>query len=364
MIRVSKLMLMIRWALWGVVTLFKNPNHNATMRLTENTLKSEIEHTERILFSDETTQSLAASPPDSTVPKLFFWPSRFAHRVSGADVHLPTGLTFLGKRLISQSGQVGVDSFMEAIRNRVTSPNHRKIRKLDGGEYLALPPIHAYYHWIAEWLPVVLRIREISTQVQILTPPGQPDFVIESLKILGIKFRVASNRWLCVQNLWLVDKTPFGRVHPDDLERVRQFSNLAVSGSSKTRDLVKIYVSRAGFQRAMKNEAELELKLEEKGFIIFRAGGQGDFSSQIELFSSASLILGATGSGLANAMFMPSGGTLVELFSDLVFDTSETVTFYTSIATSFQRIHMNSKEEPPYGDAQFALRKLVESEIL
>lgn len=345
--------------------LIRDPLLNKTMSLTQNTLRSGIGHEETTPYTSELLQNLDKSIHNQTLPQYISWPSRFAYRVSNSTVHIPTGLTFLADRLISQSGQVYVDSFMDAVMNKVTLPSRKRIKGLPVGEYFVIPKIHAYWHWIVEWLPVVLGMLELSNKIKIVTSPGQPDYVRESVEMLGAELIETSSKWLHLPNLWLVDKAPFGPVHPEDLARVRAFVNLVAPNEQRTagESKSKVYVSRSGYKRAMQNEPALENWLEDKGFTIFRPSDVGSFSSQIEIFSSADLILGSAGSGLGNSMLMPPGGSVVELFSDLLFDNVETVAFYGSIGVQFKRIFMNSSEELPYGDAEFAIQKLVESDF-
>jgi capsular polysaccharide biosynthesis protein len=175
-----------------------------------------------------------------------------------------------------------------------------------------------------------------------------------------------SSKWLNASNLWLVDKAPFGPVHPEDLARVRGFvSHVAPQNSElATKAKTKVYVSRSGYLRSMKNEFELENWLEGKGFTIFKPDRVENLLAQINVFRNADLVVGATGSGLANCMFSPPGGTVVELFSDFIFDNSETVVFFSSINVDLKRVFMNATEESPYGDAEFAIQRLRESGLV
>lgn len=75
----------------------------------------------------------------------------------------------------------------------------------------------------------------------------------------------------------------------------------------------RIYVARGGATaRPMTNEAELIAAIAPLGFHIFHGAGQS-LAEQAAAFRNASLIVGAHGSGLANAAFAPAGATLFEL---------------------------------------------------
>ncbi len=75
----------------------------------------------------------------------------------------------------------------------------------------------------------------------------------------------------------------------------------------------RIYVARGGAAaRRMTNEAELIAAIAPLGFQIFQGEGLS-LAEQAACFRGVSLIVGAHGSGLANAAFAPAGATLVEL---------------------------------------------------
>jgi len=83
----------------------------------------------------------------------------------------------------------------------------------------------------------------------------------------------------------------------------------------------KLYISRFGLNRAgwstriMANEAELIARLQSMGFGIIEPQHL-PVSEQIKLFSSASLIVGPSGSGLFNTMFCHPGTKVIDIQSE------------------------------------------------
>ncbi len=91
---------------------------------------------------------------------------------------------------------------------------------------------------------------------------------------------------------------------------------LSSKNFQKWQPIRKIYVSRrdAGARR-MVNEEELEAALEKLGFEIKLLSNMS-YVKQIEEFSSASLVLGAHGSGFTNLLFSEEGTLVIEIRAD------------------------------------------------
>lgn len=78
----------------------------------------------------------------------------------------------------------------------------------------------------------------------------------------------------------------------------------------------KIYVSRGDAKmRRVINEDNLASMLTKKGFEIVRPG-ELSFANQVNLFKETSVVVGAHGAGLTNAVFMPIGSQVIELVPD------------------------------------------------
>lgn len=78
----------------------------------------------------------------------------------------------------------------------------------------------------------------------------------------------------------------------------------------------RIFVSRGGAAiRRLENEGEIELMLQEFGFVTIRPEQLG-FLDQVRIFSNAEFLVGPTGVGLANMLFTPSGCKVIILTSD------------------------------------------------
>jgi tetratricopeptide (TPR) repeat protein len=93
-------------------------------------------------------------------------------------------------------------------------------------------------------------------------------------------------------------------------------TQLQVRPAGRTRR--KIFISRAdAVGRNLINSSEVEGALRERGFDIVTLSGR-NARDQIELFSSASHVVGVHGAGLTNVLFSPPGTRVLEVLPPLV----------------------------------------------
>ncbi|MGE6419452.1 glycosyltransferase family 61 protein [Alteromonas macleodii] len=86
---------------------------------------------------------------------------------------------------------------------------------------------------------------------------------------------------------------------------------------SNDQERVKIYISRADAngKRGVVNDEEVCSLLEKRGYQIVKLDGM-QLSEQVNLFSKASVVIGAHGAGLTNTMFCKPGTHVIELTND------------------------------------------------
>ena len=292
--------------------------------------------------------------------RSLYWPPRFRHLIKDVKVHTPTGLTFFEGRLINQSGQIFEEAHSSALQNRVGRPPDRVRTKFANEEYFVVPTIHAYWHWAVEWLPRVLGMKAISSDVTVLTTFRQPSYVKQGLELAGVSVEYVDKVWINVDSLWIVDKAFFGFIHPDDSSNLREFCKTIASNFESTATLPsKVYVSRKGFARSMSNETELEEWLESVGFAIFRVNEMASLQEQARLFSSAELLVGPTGSSLSNVVFMPPGSKAIEL-AVWLNNWPECESLSASSGVAHEKVLLKATRSAPYGDGREAIRRLKE----
>jgi capsular polysaccharide biosynthesis protein len=246
----------------------------------------------------------------------YFWPERNLYRISSCWVHAKSGLLFSDDALISESGQLYAPSTYEADWNRISriEAGYRPTTAINQS-VIVVPPIHAYWHWLAEWLPRVLHAHRVDNSVSVaLCGLHPPKYVFESLIHLGIQhINLVADTYL--RSAYVPDKNDWHWVHPDDVSLVREYLRL----TSKPPANHSVYVSRRFSRRALPDEVELESFLANRGFLIFHPN-KISWPDQVALFSQAREIIGPWGSGLANMIFMSPGGTVTEIHTPFVPD--------------------------------------------
>ncbi|MFM0500988.1 glycosyltransferase family 61 protein [Paraburkholderia caffeinilytica] len=185
--------------------------------------------------------------------------------------------------------------------------------------------IQYYGHWLAEILPRLYAARsEIPPNASILMPAnfasphdGQPSgmwkAIQQSLELAGIAYGSVISLpegGMRIPRLRYVTKMgPTDRKAPAIFECFRELSGRLGARTSGRR----IYVTRHDVaDRRVHNEDEVMSLLGKHGFEYIRVS-EYDFSGQVELFSSASVIAGPLGSALTNIAFARSGTAILPM---------------------------------------------------
>lgn len=174
-----------------------------------------------------------------------------------------------------------------------------------------------YFHWMADVLPLLMHLRDRLQSAPLLLPPECSDpFVRESLEMLGIEARwLVKGQRAFVKNLVLHDLlAPTGHLHPPTLARVRDHL-LREAPESKQLSPRRIFLTRKKAQRRrLVNEEELSSLLEQAGFTIVTMENHS-LREQIAMVRHAEVLAGPHGAGLANMLFLPPGGKVLEVRS-------------------------------------------------
>lgn len=192
---------------------------------------------------------------------------------------------------------------------------------------------HTYYHWLLECLPRLFLLRkEIKKSILLLPSDHSSSFHQESLKI----FNVNKIQYLNERTSYSVKKlrtcSQIGRVanyHPQILMNTARFIKEAIGEDLNGPE--KVYISRSkASRRKVVNENEVESALISKGF---KSVSMEDFpfSQQVRFMSSCKHLVSIHGAGLANMIFMPQGGSVLELRK---FDSGVNYFYYTLASAS------------------------------
>lgn len=192
-------------------------------------------------------------------------------------------------------------------------PANREIEKV---YVLAFPhTANNYYHIVSEAVYSLRLLSYFEPNTPILYIKDKYNVVEFFLNKMGI----SQDRWISAdkargiifKRAYLIGRTNF--YWNKDIYTF--FSKFSCPPKS---DFKKIYVSRAFSNdgiRKLKNERELENKLSTMGFQIIHSE-KLSLDEQIQIFSSAEIIVTPHGAGLTNILFCHAGFELVELFSE------------------------------------------------
>lgn len=269
---------------------------------------------ERIALHSDSVDLEFTLPADGSKARNSYRP-RFVYGIADATVDAISNLVYDGKgQFIAES------SSWLAMRQLYSwpSPQIRRPRAELRGEYVFLPT-NGYYHWLVEDLPVFLKSLYLAPKAKVLLPSNAASYVREVAELLSNEVVEISGP-ARVERLVMTAKTggvgsPFGGLtpHPADVVILRDFFAKFLSGHPGNR---KLYLTRVGQKRSPVNERVLQSRMGRQGFETFD-GSRMSLTSQIELFSSATQLVGMHGAALANIVWAPLGINVTEIFSSV-----------------------------------------------
>lgn len=172
-----------------------------------------------------------------------------------------------------------------------------------------------HYHWLTEVLPKLYAMGERTQEYVLLLPrSGYIERIgIESLRLLNLIFQdivwMEPDAFYKVPDLYYVTRIA-DRGELDD--QVMQALNRKLLSDTVPGER-RLYISRvrANFRKVL-NESEFTHLLSSYGFETIHSEALS-LTDQIEIFSRSNTIIGLHGAGLTNSLFMPPGGSVVEL---------------------------------------------------
>lgn len=173
-----------------------------------------------------------------------------------------------------------------------------------------------YYHWLTESLPRALVLQDAFPEAVPMLPSAVFQKYVGSLEKLGFRdvmfFPGAANVRVRDPIVTGCLRT-YGTIDPGLLKRVRDriLENTPVDGATKPFRVV--YVSRAKSRgRTVLNEADLLQALRDLNVELHHFEDL-DFEGQVRLMQETKCLISIHGAGLTNMMFMPEGGSVIEI---------------------------------------------------
>lgn len=263
-------------------------------------------------------------------------------------------------------------AFLWASANRIAWLGDSKIGSVINSAAVFTDACSANYaHWITEVLPRINLFcnTERFNNVPIIVNSGLHVNLLESLQLVVGSSRkiifINNNEMILVKNLYVVSVVgyvPFQRKN-NKLENHSHgvFSSVALSLLRNTiknsmldkplRGNNKIFVRRNSNIRNIINEKEIEGLLVDHGFVVIEPEKM-TFAEQFAVFSTAEIVVGATGAAFGNIVFCKPGVKIVIMISDYKYmsywywqnmacSVGNTVTYVIGKCERFKHLHVD-----------------------
>jgi hypothetical protein len=208
------------------------------------------------------------------------------------------------------------------MKTNFSYTNRFRRKKKIGGDVFTLLGLwsDAYYHWFHDTLPRLSNsLPWLPDNCRFLIQSCPKDYQLESLLALGIeKHRLVFQHDrgdTLVERLWF--STPHGYTTfggTQAIERIAQKIKAHCLGNMprvSSKDRVFISRSKAPSRRILNEEMLLPI-LQEHGFRC-EVLESHPFHKQVQIVSECDILLGPHGAGLANLIFMPRNGKVIEI---------------------------------------------------
>jgi hypothetical protein len=239
-------------------------------------------------------------------------------------VTIPNAHLVVEEGLVIKCGHIVKESLIhEAMRNwygwSFLKKAYSNLVELKGERYLL---VHTHYgvvygHWLADILPKLLVLRKELPHYKILLPESYVPFHLTSLAPFGLAKQdveiIKKDSSYKIKDLTLLSHVGTSCNTKDEtLQELRDFYLDFYIGKERKKPTRKLYISRSKMaNRKVSNEDEVEVLLVKNDFEMIYPE-EYSFEEQVRMFSDCALLVGLTGSGLTNMLFMQNGSAVVE----------------------------------------------------
>lgn len=236
----------------------------------------------------------------------------------------PDGMLFKGWRLLPESfsSPVIMRHFLgrrrSVLKFFLTNRLLRRRRRIEGPRLWVTDDwSYGYFHWLADVLPRLYAARDLAARTTLLLPAQfrRMDFVKASLGLFdlgGVEYLPAGEVAVCERLLVPTHTAPSGNYRGEIARGLRDLFAARAGGAPSTAG-GRVYISRGRApKRRVANEAEVVAVLEEFGFRAVHFE-EHPFAEQVRIAQGARHLVSSHGAGLTNMLFMPEGGSVLEL---------------------------------------------------
>lgn len=183
------------------------------------------------------------------------------------------------------------------------------------GLTVVAPTRDNYFHYLIEDLPGTLKLLELYPDAHVLVPVATPDWILASLREIGIQPTVASAQSVALKSYAAVTRQA-GHPTSEEIQTLRAaFRPNSILDHAHGK---RIFVCRRGYGRRPSWEESLIKELTSQGFLCVEPS-QLSVLEQVNLFGGARHIVGFGGAALTNMVWMPEGGRVTIIDSETRF---------------------------------------------
>jgi capsular polysaccharide biosynthesis protein len=186
------------------------------------------------------------------------------------------------------------------------------IKKINNAAWVIDSYSKNYFHWINDVLPKISFLQLNNPHCPVIIPAEFSNYryIEDSLKLLNVSYLLLPQKGICIINRLLLPKLgASGCQDPFYFPLVQKQLKTFTNRTNKK----KLFISRQkATTRNIVSSREIEKIMNRKGIEIVYPE-MLTFKQQIDLFSSASHLIGVHGAGLTNMIFMNSGSRVLEI---------------------------------------------------
>ena len=293
------------------------------LRLKSSLSRMEVESSWLVLSGSNYSVKTLTESGDVASVSHFARNDSYGFTLTEATLVSPYGIVFLEDNAVSES------DFRDGIQDTVPMakawPQRLKSRlrqytklgqtllSTQEKHFLSVP-FDNYANFLFKSIPKLLLAQTRFPDIVLLIPKSAPKFVRDFVLETGLTHHYLPNGSWRVRKLVIIEREPSSPPSSEEVDILRGLVSKvkAVPPNNPT----KIYISRIGSTRQLRNEEGLEAFLEERGFVSLRAESLGNIMENALLFSTAKVVIGPHGSGLVNAIFCPPGAVVCDLASE------------------------------------------------
>lgn len=196
---------------------------------------------------------------------------------------------------------------------------------LDSGGLLSGRNDSNWYHWIIEYLPRLREYSSLEPTIPLLVSSNMNVNFRRALDVISSRpvLEIPRDRATRIRELWVSPPV----VQVLDTSQVKFEDGLIADTESllwlrrEVRKRIEprgprlIFLRRRSVHRGLLNERDVELALNDLGFVSIDIAGMS-FDDQVAYFAAADVIVGAGGAVMANYLFAKPGAQIIALASD------------------------------------------------